>query len=56
MVTGGHNESRIYPEHSTRVVEYTEDGTMTYLARLNTGRWNHACSKFVNDNGDTVSL
>ena len=49
MVTGGYFDPKI------RVVEYTEDGTVTYLADLNTGRFAHACSKFLNDNGDTVS-
>ena len=48
VVTGGLSEKK-------KVAEYTEDGTVTYLASLNFGRYNHACSKFVNDNGHTVS-
>ena len=38
-----------------KVVEYTEDGVATSLAGLNTGRQKHACSTFVNDDGETVS-
>ena len=49
MVIGGH-KSR------TKVAEFTEAGTVKYLASLKTGRYCHACSKFLNDNGDTVSL
>ena len=52
MVTGG-----LPPQGSasSKVREYTEAGEVTYLASLKTGRSAHACSKFVNDDGDTVS-
>ena len=39
-----------------RVAEFTEAGAVKYLKNLKTGRSSHACSKFVNDDGDTVSL
>ena len=55
VVTGGGQWLQGSSQATTRVLEYTEDGTVTYLASLNTGRYHHACSKFVNDNGDTVS-
>ena len=40
----------------TKVAEFTEAGAVTYLPSLKTGRWYHACSKFVTDDGDTVSV
>ena len=48
VVTGGYRSL-------TTVAEFTEAGAVTYLPSLKTGRWNHACSKFVNDDGYTVS-
>ena len=39
----------------TKVLEYTETGAVTYMPPLKTGRYSHACSKFVNDDGVTVS-
>ena len=39
-----------------KVAEFTEAGAVTYMRNLKTGRYWHACSKFVNDDGDTVSL
>ena len=49
VVTGGYFTQ-------TKVAEFTEAGAVTYLPSLKTGRWYHACSKFVTDDGDTVSL
>ena len=48
VVTGGY-------ARQTTVAEFTEAGAVTYLPSLKTGRYNHACSKFVNDDGYTVS-
>ena len=39
-----------------KVAVFTEAGAVTYMRNLKTGRFWHACSKFVNDDGDTVSL
>ena len=39
----------------TNVAEFTEAGAVTYLPSLKTGRYAHACSKFVTDDGYTVS-
>ena len=47
VVTGG--EDRL-----DSVVRYTEDGFATSLPSLKDGRHNHACSTFVNDDGETV--
>ena len=49
IVTGGH------PNLKT-VAEFTETGQVTYLADLQQGRYEHACAKFVDNNGETVSL
>ena len=48
VVTGGINSKE-------KVAEFTEAGAVTYMRNLKTGRYFHACSKFVNDDGDTVS-
>ena len=40
---------------SAKVAEFTEAGAVTHMRNLKTGRYWHACSKFVNDDGDTVS-
>ena len=48
VVTGGYNSEE-------KVAEFTEAGAVSYLRNLKTGRYWHACSKFVNDDGDTVS-
>ena len=39
-----------------RVAEFTMSGAVTYLADLQTGRNAHACSKFLDSNGEIVSL
>ena len=39
------------------VAQYTLSGEVTPLADLKQGRyWGHACTSFIDDNGDTVSL
>ena len=48
VVIGGHWSK-------TKVAKLTETGAITYMPSLKTGRSDHACSKFVKDNGDTVS-
>ena len=49
VVTGGEYSKK-------KVAEFTEAGAVSYMRNLITGRYWHACSKFVNDDGDTVSL
>ena len=49
VVTGGQYSRK-------KVAVFTEAGAVTYLRNLKTARYMHACSKFVNDDGDTVSL
>ena len=49
VVTGGKLSAK-------KVAEFTEAGAVKYMRNLKTGRAWHACSKFVNDDGDTVSL
>ena len=39
-----------------RVAQYTLTGEVTYLADLQQGRYSHACTSFLDDNGVTVSL
>ena len=49
VVTGG--------EYSLQTVaQYTLAGEVTYIADLQQGRYRHACSSFIDDNGVTVSL
>ena len=48
VVTGGEYSEK-------KVAEFTEAGAVKYMRNLKTGRSYHACSKFVNDDGDTVS-
>lgn len=48
VVTGGYNSVE-------KVTEFTEAGAVKYMRNLKTGRYWHACSKFVNVDGDTVS-
>ena len=42
--------------YAKRVAEFTMSGAVTYLADLRTGRSSHACSKFLDSNGEIVSL
>ena len=39
-----------------KVAQYSLSGEVTYLADLQQGRFLHACTSFVDDNGVTVSL
>ena len=50
VVTGGNDGST-----KQTVAQYTEDGTVTYLTQLQTGRWGHSCAKYINEDGETVS-
>ena len=52
VVTGGESGGG----RKKKVAVFTEAGAVTYMRNLKTGRFWHACSKFVNDDGDTVSL
>ena len=54
VVSGGHDRS-VHRAALQTVVQYSIQGKVTYLAKMNTGRYAHACSKYVNDNGETVS-
>ena len=49
VVTGGKFSTK-------KVAEFTEAGAVRYMRNLKTGRSHHACSKFVDVDGDTVSL
>ena len=56
VVTGGcESPFTLKRQASQKVAEYTETGDVTYMPSMKTGRYRHACSKFVNDDGDTVS-
>ena len=58
VVTGGLEYRRYkrwrYQKSMRTVAQFTETGAVTFFARLNTARYAHACSKFVNDKGDSV--
>ena len=49
VVTGGYYSKQ-------KVARYTLAGEVTYLADLQQGRFYHACTSFIDDNGVTVSL
>ena len=49
IVTGGLDRKKT-------VAEFTETGQVTYLPDLQEGRYDHACSKVVAENGGTVSF
>ena len=49
VVTGGYFSGR-------KVTQYSLSGEVTYLADLQQGRLNHACTSFIDDNGVTVSF
>ena len=49
VVTGGHYSPQ-------RVTQYSLIGEVTYLADFKQGRWSHACTSFIDDNGVTVSF
>ena len=48
VVTGGDTSKK-------KVAEFTKAGAVKYMRNLKTGRSHHACSKFVDVDGDTVS-
>ena len=52
IVTGGYDNGG----GIQTVAEFTVSGQVTYLANLQTGRNMHACSKFVDNKGETVSF
>ena len=54
IVTGGVDV--VGGDNLRTVAEYSQSGFVKYLTPMNEPRWGHACSKFVTDNGDTVSL
>ena len=49
VVTGGYFSLGI-------VAQSSSTGEVTYLADLQHGRWLHACTSFLDDDGVTVSL
>ena len=49
VVTGGYYSLQ-------RVAQYSPAGEVTYLADLQQGRYLHACTSFIDDNGVMVSL
>ena len=51
MVTGG----SVSGSYSQLVTMYDQSGKFTYLPNLRYKRRSHACSQFINANGDTVS-
>ena len=52
ILTGGYNGSSV---GLVEVTKYDEDGKATNMPDLITGRYNHACGKFTNRHGETVS-
>ena len=53
VVTGGENSHR---QPLTRVISFNKTGHSKTLPDLNIPRVNHACGKFVNEDGATVSF
>ena len=51
VVTGGYHSLE-----RERVAQYSLAGEVTYLADLQQGRFKHACTSFLDDNGVAVSL
>ena len=51
IVMGGHHSSA-----GRTVAEFSETGEVSYLPNMIRARYMHACSKFVNSKGQTVSL
>ena len=55
IVMGGYEYSK--PDNTLKTVaEYSQTGFVRYLPNLIQGRFNHACSSFVNGNGETVGI
>ena len=55
VVTGGY-EKKGKGRTKQKVVQYSVTGDLTLLPDLKTGRHAHACSKYSDDDGKTVSL
>jgi len=57
VVTGGLDLDFSTPEEAlSTVAKYNQSGLVEYLPSLNQGRYNHACSSFISDSGETVLL
>ena len=54
IITGGYDLSVTDGAFNT-VARISQSGEVEYLATMNVRRRNHACSKFIKDNGDMVS-
>ena len=55
VVTGGYNSSE--PDNALETVaEYSQAGFVRYLPNMIQGRYRHACSSFINVNGETVGI
>ena len=56
ILTGGRDDPlQTVSDTFQTVVRYSLTGDLTYLAPLQRGRYAHACSKFTDDDGETVS-
>merc|ERR1712154_456541 len=55
IVTGGYDWTAPEPALNT-VAKYSQSGLVDYLPSLNTRRYDHACSSFISDSGETVLL
>ena len=53
IVTGGVDV--VGGDNLRTVAEYSQSGFVKYLTPMNSNHRSHACSKFVTENGDTVS-
>jgi len=55
IVTGGYDYDA--PEETLNTVaKYSQSGLVDYLPSLNTRRYQHACSSFISDSGETVLM
>ena len=55
IVTGGYDSEA--PERALNTVaKYSQSGLVDYLPSLNTRRYDHACSSFISDSGETVGF
>ena len=55
VVTGGNPSTEGTSDGTKTVSEYSQLGFVKYLTSMQTARRQHACSKFVKDDGNTVS-
>ena len=55
IVMGGYEPSEADRVLKT-VAEYSETGFVRYLPNMIQGRQKHACSSFINGNGETVGI